>query len=289
MRWVTALPIVLLATHVQAQEGGFHPDQQKTIIERSDKYTVRLRRDKLNLLLSVNKKGQPPTTLVLPNEMVQVDKVEFVTANKIALLGAVNGDVNAVALVDLDSAKIIDKFYCYAPTLSPDKQFLVYIKFFPAHFVQGVSDVYLLYDLHKSPAENRAAGVPNGDVQNVGRVIYPPESKNQSGDNTDRPESEIHTLESGAFYWAPKEDRLVFVDRFQDRFSLITASFSDSGIANIKQHEIKKTDICLSSDTSQCTFTVTSIQFFNDGHLKLKLRPYNSRSPVKAEVDLNEW
>jgi hypothetical protein len=288
MRVSTLLAFVLFAPLAEAQETGFHPDQQKAIIERSEDYTVRLRRGKSNLFLAVNQRGQPGRELALPNEVTQVDKTEFVAINKVAVLGAVNGDVNALVLVDLHLKKVVDKFYCYAPALSPDKRFLAYIKFFPAHFVQGVSDVYLVYDFRKSPAENRAQGVSTGDIQNVGRPIFPTEAKNQTGDNTDRPESEIHMLESGALFWAPKEDRLVFVDRFQGRLSLITALFSESGSAQVRSREIKKSDVCLSNDAEECTFAVTSVQFSDEGRLKLKLRAYNARFPVKGEIDLSE-
>jgi hypothetical protein len=278
----------LLSTSLEVQDAGFHPDQQKTIIERSEGYTVRLSREKSKLVLTLNNRGQPPVRLALPSEVEQVDRVEFVGLNKVALLGHVNGDVNAVVVVDLRSRKILDKFYCYAPALSPNKRFLAYIKFFPAHFVQGVTDLYLVYDFQKSPVENRTVGVSMSDIQNVGQPIYPPESRNQTADNTDRPESDIHMLESGALFWAPKEDRLVFADRFQGRLSLIMASFSKSGRAEVKERELKKSDVCLSTDIEQCTFAVTSIQFSNEGHLKLKLRPYNSRFPVKGEIELSE-
>ena len=277
-----------LSTSVEVQERGFHPDQQKAIIERSEDYTARLQREKSNLVLILNKRGQAAVRLAVPSEVAQVDKVEFVAINKVALLGSVNGDVNAVVVVDLRSRKIIDKFYCYAPALSPDKRFLAYIKFFPAHFVQGASDVYLVYDFQKSPAENRTMGVSMNDIQNVGQPIYPRESKNQTGDNTDRPDSEIHMLESGALFWAPEQDRLVFADRFQGRLSLIMASFSKSGSAEVKERELKKSDVCLSTDTEQCSFAVTSVQFSNEGRLKLKLRPYDARFPVKGEIELSE-
>ncbi len=284
-----AIPLfLLLATHVSLQEGGFHPDQQRAIIERSGDYTLRLRREGANLSVAVAKGGRLKANIVLPSEVAQVDRIDLVAANKAAILGAVNGDVSAVVVLDLDKFRLVDKFYCYAPALSPDKRFLAFIKFFPAHFVDGVSDVYLYYDFQKSPADNRPTNISKDDVQNIGQPIYPAGSKNQRGDNTDQPESQIHTLESGRFFWAPKEDRLAFVDQFRGKVSLVTALFPESGApVKVKELEIRKSDVCSSIEIEQCTFGVTSIQFTDQEHLKLKLRSNNDRYPVRNEIDLN--
>lgn len=128
--------------------------------------------------------------------------------------------------------------------------------------------------------------MPLDDTQNVGQVIYPPTSRNQSGDNVGRPESETHMLESGALFWSPKGDQLAFADRVHTKLSLIAATFSDSAV-NIKESEIKKSDVCASGKIDECSFTVRSIQFSNQEHLRLKLRPYNFAVPIKEDFDLD--
>jgi hypothetical protein len=280
--------LLSLAIGIKGQDAGFRPDEQKSIVERSGDYTLRVRRGTTKLLLTINKRNQPAATVNLPSELAQVDKVEFVGPNKVALLGALNGEVSSVVVVDPRTSRIIDKFYGYSLALSPDKRFVAYIKFFPAHFISGVTDVYLYYDFQKTPAENRGHGIPSDDVQSVGRPIYPVGSPNLPGDNTDKPDSEIHMLESGVLVWSPKENRLVFVDRFRGQTYLVMASFSISGSPEVKQQEIKKTDVCLSTDAVQCNFAITSVQFSAEGHVKLNLRPNNSMSSVRPQIELNE-
>lgn len=278
---------ILFGTGLQGQETGFHPDKQETIIQRSQEYTVRLRKERTSLRLTVDRGAKAIGSVIVSRDMiVQVDTIDFVADDKVVLLGAVSGDVDAIVVVRLSPVTIIDRFLCYSPALSPTKRFLAFIKFFPPHFVQGVSDVYLVYDFQKSPVQNRPANVPPDDAKNVGQVIYPPTSRNQGGDNVGMPESEIHMLESGALFWSPKGDQLAFADRVHTKLSLIAAIFSGSTV-KVKESEIKKSEVCESGKTDECTFTVRSIQFSNQGHLRLKLRPYNFAVPIKEDVDLD--
>jgi hypothetical protein len=277
--------ILLLGVYPCLQEGGFHPEHQNAIIERAGDYTLRLTGQGSSLRATLSRSGRLSQSVTLPSELAQVDKIEFVAAKKVAILGRLNGDASEVIVLGLDNFEIVDRFYCYAPILSPDKRLLAFIKFFPSHFVEGVSDIYLLYDFRESPAGNRSLGVNVGDVQNVGRIVYPPQLNDKTSDNTGKPESEIHMLESGALFWSPTGDRLVFADRYQGKISLVIANISRSGSKpTVKESEIKKSDVCLSSGTNECSFAVTSIEFHDHDQLNLKLRPYNPAVPVKAEI-----
>jgi hypothetical protein len=287
MRFSTLFLLLSLCANARSQEGAFHPDQQETIIERSKDYVLRLRSDGSRLSVKIEKRGGSTADIILPEEVAQVDSIEFVRSNTAVVLGRVNGDVSIVVVLDLAKSGVGDKLYCYAPALSPNKRFLAFIKFFPAHFVQGVTDVYLLYDFQKSAAENRPQGVGIGDVQNVGRVIFPPQSKNQPGDNTERTNEDVHMLESGAFFWSDNGDRLAFVDRYRSEMSLIVATIPISATdISIRHEEIKRSNVCQSEDTNKCSFSVESIQFQKQGRLLLKLRPYNGTVLLKREIDL---
>ena len=279
--------LTIFVNRTPGQEPGFYPDKQTTIIQRSADFTVRLQRaGGEDLRLSIDKRGHQVSSFLLPREMAQVNKIEFVSTNRAVLLGYANGDVNEVIVVDLDSGKIADRFHCYAPALSPDKRFLAFVKFFPSHFVSGVSDEYMIYDLQKPPKMNRPPSVASDDVVNIGRAIYPRSATNQPDDNVGRPESEVHMMESAEFVWSPHGERLAFADRLQGRISLIVIVLSDSGTAvNLKEVEIKKSDVCVASEVDKCSFAVRSI-LFRDDEVKLKLRPGNSALSVKDEIDI---
>src|SRR5207245_3668974 len=239
--------LYFLAARARSQDSGFHPEQQKTIIQRSSDYTIRLKASGTALRVSIDKRGMPVGNFFLPGEMAQVDNIEFVPNNHAVLLGHANGDVNEVIVVDLNSGTMIDRFHCYFPALSPDKRFLAFAKFFPPHFVQGVSFEYMVYDFEKSPRMNRPSNVAPDDVRNVGLVIYPKGVTNLPDDTVGKPESAIHMLESGEFFWSLNSDRLVFADGFQSRVSLIIARISGPGPdITIKETELRKSDVCLS-------------------------------------------
>lgn len=81
-----------------------------------------------------------------------------------------------VFIVDKAKASILDSFLSFDPVMSPDQRWIVYQKTFPLHGVEATEE-YLIYDLTKSPAQNR----PDGDTTNhedVGTTIYPPGMKN---------------------------------------------------------------------------------------------------------------
>ena len=221
------IPICLFDLHPDAQDSGFHPERQAPIIQRSRDFTIRLKKDGEKLGVWIDKGSHPIGSFWLPDEMAQVDRIEVVANNHAVLLGYANGDVNEIVIVDLNSGKMIDKIWCFAPALSPKKRFLAFVKFYTPHFLQGVSDEYMVYDFEKSPKMNRSAGIPSDDFRNVGRAVYPVGATNKPDDNIAKPELEIHKLASGQFFWAPDEEQLAFADRYQDKVFVIKASFLD--------------------------------------------------------------
>ena len=73
------LVFILFGTELQGQETGFQPDKQETIIQRSQEYTARLRKEGANLRLTVDKGAGAIGSLIVSRDMiVQVDTIEFV-------------------------------------------------------------------------------------------------------------------------------------------------------------------------------------------------------------------
>jgi hypothetical protein len=278
----------LLGKLLAEQETEFHPDQQRTIVQRSDEYTVRVRGEGPMLRLVVERGTKVTGSLTLSRDViVQVDRIEFVPEKKVVLIGAMSGDVGAVVVINLQTSEILDKFWCYWPVISPSKRFLAFVKYYPAHFVEGVSDVYLLYDFKKSPVDNRSGNIRPDDIYDVGKVIYPPSSTNEIGDNVRKTESQAHALASGALFWSSDGRLLAFADLYQGETSLVTAVVSDSTVA-VGQAEIKKSEVCLSLEKAKCKFGVSSIQFPPNGErLILTLRSYDQTSPVKEQIEID--
>jgi len=112
--------------------------------------------------------------------------------------------------------------------MSPDQRWIVYRKAYPSQGTElPVSQEYLLYDLSKSPAQNRAPGVALDDNGDVGAPIYPLGQKNLPGDNIGVPDHQLHSMVSD-FYWSPDSKALVFADLLLDKVSLVLVPFSGS-------------------------------------------------------------
>ena len=111
---------------------------------------------------------------------VQLTEVgqSFVLGDKLAVMGKA-GRTWSVAILDLAKRQEIDWFYCAVPQrLSTN--WIAYVEWYPDHFVEP-REVVLIYDLTKSPIENRlpgvrAAGIPAPimDISvAVGLPVYP--------------------------------------------------------------------------------------------------------------------
>jgi hypothetical protein len=100
------------------------------------------------------------------------------------------GHATAVYVVDKARASVVDAFWAYYPAMSPDQRWIAYVKFYPLHGVEG-SDECMVYDLTKTPVQNRPADEPNETID-VGGVIFPPGHRNFPGSNTQIPAGQRH-------------------------------------------------------------------------------------------------
>jgi hypothetical protein len=99
-----------------------------------------------------------------------------------------------------------------------------------------VTDEILIYDLTKSPAQNR----PDGDVSNytdVGAAIFPVGFENLPSDNISVEEEEQHHT-SSAFRWAPDSRAIAFVDTTNKTpQAIVLVELDDRGVPTAFEHE----------------------------------------------------
>jgi hypothetical protein len=204
-------------------------------------------------------------TVPLPFEMGQVDSIHRVIANKLLVNGMVNGSGHEVVLLDLPTARQIDKFVCYRPSISPNADYIAFIKFYPTHFAEGTEDHYMVYDLSKKPEDNRPAGVSGDDWQNVGKGIYPIGIGNSPGDNLRKPEGASHESASG-FFWNATGTQFLFADRvsLDNQISLVLVNVEQYGIFKIKTTQQNVDGLCstLAEKTIRsCLLFVRKVEF----------------------------
>jgi hypothetical protein len=144
----------------------------------------------------------------------------FVTGDKLVLLGAAHNP-QAVVIFDIRQRKPIDWFLCYSPRRVSD-QLIVFVEFYFAHEAGGEpTDVVLVYDLAKSPLENRLKKTPgmtlppdrsDDALVEVGVPVYPEwNARQRSYENiVTEPAAARHVLGQGG-YVLVDASKLVFL------------------------------------------------------------------------------
>ena len=199
--------------------------------------------------------------------------------------------INSVVLLDISSGAVNDKLLCFYPSVSPDGTRIAYVKVYPIHFMENVSNEYLIYDLSRSPADNRNAGIAGNDDTNVGAAIYPLGSKNVPGDNLNVPSSLSHQLASDGFFWSPDSKKVVFADRTNGSNFLVAVDLS-AGVKNpsvaelpLESEKIINRDHCQEYSRKEAyAFNVSKVEFSDASSSVLKLH-FNFPIPSCRMVD----
>lgn len=200
----------------------FDPLHQKPLSYSDDTMTIKLAVKGEQLSLAIQRRAAATATQVaLPGDMAQANEIRRVQPDKAVVVGMLNGDLWEVAVIDLDTPSISDRFLCYEPAISPDGHYVSFIKFFPAHAAEGAEDHYMLYDLWKGSARNRPPSNSPDDWQTVGATVYPVGIGNRDFDNLHRHESAVHMLSSDGFFWNASSNKVLFADSYQGQVSLI--------------------------------------------------------------------
>lgn len=246
---------------------SFDPSHQKPI-----SYTVKSLRVSLVLgtqrhsLTIANLTTKTEKSVGLPEEMAQVDEIRMAMGAKVVVRGMVNGSGSEIAVIDIASGSLIDKFICYSPSVSPDGHYIALVKYYPPHFSEGTEDHYLLYDLSRKPADNRPAGVTRDDWMNVGRVVYPVGQGNAPGDNNARPENTRHESKS-LFFWNPLKSQFLFADRISQasEITLVLVDIDSSGTAIVRTNQQAIDQLCSTLNdprkTRSCPLLVRKVEF----------------------------
>ena len=137
-----------------------------------------------NLKLSIVQRSKPQTESLLPREIAQVNEILRGPSNRAIVTGMVNGDVSAVAILDMTAMRVADFFLAYEPHVAPTGRYVAFIKFYPPHGVEGADNRYLLYDVAQTPRANRLPNIGLSDMADVGVTVYPVGTANREGDNT---------------------------------------------------------------------------------------------------------
>jgi hypothetical protein len=232
----------------------FQPDQKRALAFHSDELVISLVNGPKNLALDIEKTSHSSGRVELPTEIVQVNEIRATDKGKAIVIGMVNGSVYEVVILNTAAATIIDTFLAYSPSVSPDGHFIAFVKFYPAHFVEGTDDHYLLYDVLRSAGENRPINGSVADRANVGIPVYPLDS-NRSGDNTGVAPPQQHHMLAQTFFWESDSSTYVFADDHSGEWALLLVSIRNA-MPNTRKVSINKSQTCAPLHTEDCQITL---------------------------------
>jgi len=244
---------------------AFDPSRQKPVSYVDEKIRAELVRGPEVGRVKLTELSTGKEQLVeLPTEMAQVDAIDKGVDGKLVVRGMVNGSTSEVAVIDLGAARVIDRFLCYLPAISYDGRYIAFIKFYPAHFAEGVEDHYMLYDLAIGPQQNRPSGARGDDWTNVGRCIYPPGVGNAESDNVGRPRETVHYSKSRLF-WSPNREQLFFADESNSnsQVTLVLADIAANENVSVRVLTQDAGQFCSPSSTgaARCSVLIRNAHF----------------------------
>lgn len=207
-----------------------------------------------------NKLTQQKSLIEMKNMTTEIEEISIVK-NRLIIFGYVNNDAAGVTLIDLKKNEEMDFILCFSPVFSESKRFLIYEKFRPRFAPEEVqSDLVLLYDLTKSPEDNRLQNNYKnikkkskriGDPEyltaseNVGVPLYPEKNVSEQIYFVWVPTiEERHFVRGlGIYLWLEQDKKVVFLDRYKGDNWLVSVDLT-KGLDKV---EIKKKIIDVSS------------------------------------------
>jgi len=249
-KWVAASLLVCVPLISRLAYGDEVQDQ--TLTRRIPSYSAAYVSSSINVLtapgrsgsaaLIIERPGNPPAALELPREVIEVNTITRSDGDMFIVISDIGGGGRDVAVVDSKHATLIDHFWCYQPSLSPNHRYIAFKRFFPEHGVddQQSSNFEMLYDVAVDAAQNRASPPAKGDRINHGRLLYPPEYKTVKTIRGAIPIT--HTFPSPAV-WSVDSKKFVLLDSVYPGDAFSSGAYSDGNI--LLSHKISPSPVAL--------------------------------------------
>jgi hypothetical protein len=197
------------------------------------------------------------TKFTLCNETAQIDEVDLISPARVLVLGRLAANAPMANVLELPSGRVVDHFMCFMPAVSPSHHFLAFLKSFPGHPGPAmISAEYLVYDLTRSPDDNRPR--LSSGISDAGWPVYPLGATNAPGSSVVPQGEPYHSWTSQGLFWIGS-DKLTFADLFEGHNRLVLVDLS-GGIRDLRVHSV---DLEPSQfvDLSQCKQSFSQSDF----------------------------
>jgi uncharacterized membrane protein YkoI len=149
-----------------------------------------------------------------PNIFAQVNSITRNPEDKAIIFAEATGTVEAFLIADLKEGKLIDDIAIVAPSVSPDRRFILYVNTDNYDYYN-----YRLYDTSKSPREN-TCGYRGNDPDHKdldegyrGFPIYPRKANQTScSDAAEKAFADESHTQLSNFIWSADSSKAVFAD-----------------------------------------------------------------------------
>jgi hypothetical protein len=209
-------------------------------------------------------------TIALPGSVIQIQQVCPLHNNQVILFGTASSWLYNIAIIDTSKGELLDSFYGSSPSMSPNQNWLMLRKFYPAGVETTVSEEYLLYDLGNERVRRGPAGMSSTDMVSVGRPVYPAGQTNATADNLAVSENQAHEFKSTSFFWSGDSKEVVFADSVQRKTFVVLIRIAQTGGTEAYNSPVDTSHFCDSSP-DMSDWQLSGATFENSASQKVQL------------------
>ncbi|MCE4538925.1 hypothetical protein LXT12_16865 [Pelomonas sp. P7] len=203
---------------------------------------------KRNVIRLAQSSTGPSTEFSVPTTVANITSVWKLGELVIALGEVVpSRGYQEIDIFDSRTGQLLDAFWGYNMSVSPDRTKVAFVRPFPITGVEGVESQYMLFNLAKPRRDQREL---DDRRMNAGEQIYPSVVR----PNVNVSPLEAHTLAS-TLKWSPDGQELVFLDVVSSQVYLTMISpFSSSRGKNITSRRLipELNKLCMVNASNDC-------------------------------------
>lgn len=147
---------------------------------------------------------------------------------KVIIIGEIDSNTKIVNILNKSDLKLVDSFYCFFPSVSTSGRYIVAELSAPSHGQKmSNDDLFLCYDLNKSPNENRLKEYDEKEIKFVGKPIFPEINYNSQTFSSDNILNRPPYMLRDEILWSIKNDICMFLVSNENDVKLVFCNFKD--------------------------------------------------------------
>lgn len=167
-----------------------------------------------------DEKNVSVSTSVISNGTYSISDVEFYE-KKVLVVGSLNSSIKIVTIIDVATLKVITYFYCFNPSISPSKRYIIFKKFYPRF---GPSELQTDLYLAVSMLSDEYMGVP---PESIGTPLYPKKNADNASYDVYAPSFSQSHMAITDISWKKEVDWAYCTELYNGNVYVLIFDFSD--------------------------------------------------------------